>query len=76
MSPQIAGELGYLRVSFLDLLHGRLEVRGSLAEVHGEIVEGPTKTGKVRTVVVPKFLASILSEHLQEYGTVDGYVFT
>ena len=44
MSPQIAGELWYLRVSFLVLLHGRLEVRRSVAEVHGEIVEGPAPT--------------------------------
>ena len=57
-----AGELEFLRVGSLDLLHGRLEVRGSLAEVHGEIIEGPTKTGNVRTVV-PRFLASILSDH-------------
>jgi integrase len=35
-----AGELGYLHVESLDLLRGRLEVRGSLAEFGGCIVEG------------------------------------
>lgn len=68
--------LGTSASAFSICFTGASKVRGSLAEVHGEIVEGPTKTGKVRTVVVPKFLASILSEHLREYGTVDGYVFT
>ncbi len=70
-----AGELGYLRVESLDLLRGRLEVRGSLAEVGGRIVEGPTKTGRVRTVVVPRFLAAMLADHLPKYAS-GGYVFS
>jgi integrase len=62
-------------VESLDLLRGRLEVRGSLAEVGGRIVEGPTKTRKARTVVIPRFLASMLAEHLPKYAS-GGYVFS
>lgn len=69
------GELGYFRVESLDLLRGTLEVRGSLAEVRGRIIEGPTTTGKVRTVVVPRFLASMLADDLPKYAS-GGYVFS
>jgi integrase len=52
-----------------------MEVRGSLAEVGGQIVEGATKTGKVRIVVVPRFLCAMLADHLPKYAS-DGYVFS
>jgi integrase len=70
-----AGELGFLRADSLDLLRGQLEVRGSLAEVGGRILEGPTKTRKVRTVAVPRFLSTMLADHLPKYAA-GGYVFS
>jgi integrase len=35
-----------------------------------------TKTGKRRTIVVPRFLAVMLGQHVGRYPSADGYVFT
>ena len=37
---------------------------------------GPTKTGKRRTIAVPRFLAQMLGEHIGRYPSPDGWVFT
>jgi integrase len=71
-----AGELGALRFERLDLLHGTLQVVASLGEVHGSIHEGPTKTGRHRTVAIPRFLAAMVTDHLTEYPSRDGHVFS
>jgi integrase len=63
-------------VERLDLLHGTLDVVASLGEVHGTLIEGPTKTGHNRTVAVPRFLARMLTDHLAEYPSRDGHVFS
>lgn len=47
------GEAVALRVADCELLHRRIQVRRSLAEVGGEFVFGPTKTGATRTVQIP-----------------------
>jgi integrase len=52
-----------------------IDVRESIGEVRGRIVVGPTKTGRPRTITVPRFLAEMIGEQIGEYSS-DEYVFT
>jgi integrase len=70
-----AGELVALRVSRLNTLAGTLEVAEAASEVRG-LTFGPTKTGRVRRVALPRFLADTLGEHIGRYPSADGLVFT
>ncbi len=71
-----SGELGALRRRDVDLLHGTLTVRESLADVSGKLVFGSTKTGVTRRVGLPRFLAELLTEHLDGIdGGPDALVF-
>lgn len=70
-----AGELHALPVSRANLLKGTLEVTESMSEVRGKVVIGPTKTGKARTVRIPRFLAEMLAEHLEAFPSTT-YLFT
>ena len=70
-----AGELAALKLDRLNLLHGTIEVRESLSEVRGKPVVGPTKTGKPRTITVPRFLSELLATHISTCSA-NGYVFT
>ena len=71
-----AGELGALRVCNLQLLARTLEVQESLAEVGGRLVIGPTKTGRLRTIGLPAFLADLLGAHIGRYPARDGFAFS
>jgi integrase len=71
-----AGEIGALRVERLNLLAGTLDVAASVWEGKGEMVVGPPKSGKRRTLTIPRFLAEMLGEHLGTFPTANGYVFT
>ena len=42
----------------------------------GGLHAGPTKTGKRRTITVPRFLAQMLCEHIGRYPSPEGWVFT
>lgn len=70
------GELCALKVSSLDLLRGSVQVRESISEVAGVAHVVPPKTGERRTVPLPRFLCDVLTAHLAEYPSKDGYVFT
>jgi integrase len=70
------GELAGLRVPRLDLLRGTIDVVEALTEVNGTVRTGPTKTGKSRTVSIPRFLGDLLAEHLAAFPTDDGHVFS
>jgi integrase len=59
-----AGELAGLQRQDADLLRGVLHVRRALKDVNGHLELGPTKTHQQRTVALPKFLVSLLQEHL------------
>jgi integrase len=59
-----AGELAALRWRRVDLLAGKVEVAESVADIGGKFVYGTTKTGKVRTVPLPRFLSRALGESL------------
>jgi integrase len=71
-----AGELAALRVSRLNPLAGTVDVSESMMEVGGKLVAGPTKTGRPRTLTLPRFLAEMLGEHVGRYPSSDGFVFT
>lgn len=71
-----AGEIGALRVERLNLLRGTLEVVASLWEGNGQHVIGPPKSGRRRTLTIPRFLVDMLGAHLAEYPSANGYVFT
>jgi integrase len=70
------GELAGLRVPRLDLLRGTLDIVEALTEVNGNLRIGPTKTGKVRTVSIPRFLVELMAEHLVTFPAADHYVFS
>jgi integrase len=71
-----AGELGALRRRDVDLLHGFLNVERGLKDVSGRLIFGPTKTGMVRRVGLPKFLVAMFSDHLEALeGGPDALVF-
>jgi integrase len=40
------------------------------------MVIGPPKSGKRRTLTIPRFLAEMLGEHLGTYCSANGHVFT
>lgn len=62
------GEAAALKVKHLDLVRGRVRVEEAFAEVRGHIVEGTTKTDRVRTVVIPSFLRDELARHLEAFS--------
>jgi integrase len=84
------GELWAIRTSALNLSTGTLRVGKSLVqvqkgvrlpsgytEVRPGLALGPTKTGKVRSLLVPRFLLEMLREQLDTYPpSDDGFVFT
>ncbi len=70
-----AGELAALTLTRVNLLRGTFEVTESLSEVRGALAAGPTKTGRARTVRIPRFLAEMLAQHLLSYPSTS-YLFT
>lgn len=64
-----AGELAGLRRKDVDLLRGVVHVRQALKAVDPPVFGG-TKTGKTRTVTLPRFLRAMLTDHLA--GTIPG----
>jgi integrase len=71
-----AGELAALRLARLNLLAGTVDVTESMMEVGGHLVVGPTKTGRPRTLTLPRFLAEMLGEHIGRHPSPEGFVFT
>jgi integrase len=71
------GEAAAIRRRRGDLLRGRLEVAESLAEVGAALHFGPTKTHQCRAVTLPRFLRTMLGQHLEDVPTdPDALVFT
>lgn len=70
-----AGELWALTVERTNLLAARIDITVSMSEAGGLHV-GPTKTGKRRTITIPRFLAQMLGEHIGRYPSANGWVFT
>jgi integrase len=73
------GEAVFLRAKHFDPMRGRLQIEGAAAEVRGKRIEGPTKNGKKRTVVLPPFLRDELARHLAAFGAPldpESFIFT
>jgi integrase len=70
------GEAVALRVENLDLLRGRVSIMGSATEVGGKLHFGPTKTRACRTITLPDSLRRIMEDHLENYASPGGYVFS
>jgi integrase len=70
-----AGELWALQLERVNVLAGTVEIVASASEAGGWHA-GPTKTGKRRTIVVPRFLAVMLGQHVSRYPSPDGHLFT
>lgn len=70
-----AGELWALRPERVNVLARTIDVVESLSEVHGQVEVGPTKTGKRRTITVPRFLAEMIGEHIGRHPS-DDFLFT
>lgn len=47
-----------------------------MSEVGGQLVPGPTKTGKRRTIGVPTFLCEMFGAQIGRYPSTEGWVFT
>jgi len=52
-----------------------VDVVVSLSEAGG-LHSGPTKTGKRRTITIPPSLARLLEQHMEQYRSSDGWLFT
>jgi integrase len=61
------GEASALRRGDVDMLRGRLTVARALSEVRGHVTEGSTKTGKTRTIAMPKVVAETLGDHMSRH---------
>lgn len=70
------GEAIALRVENLDLLRRRVRVVEAASELADGLVFGPTKTGRNRSVSIPRFVAEELARHLEAFPPVDGRVFS
>ena len=70
------GELAALRVERLNLLHGTVDVVESMSEINGYLHVQPTKTGRPRTLSLPRSLCELLGEHLGDHPSEDGFVFS
>jgi integrase len=71
-----AGEIAALKVSKVNVLAGTITVDCAATEVRGKWEIGRTKTGRSRVIGIPRFLATMLGEHIGRYPSEDGYVFT
>jgi len=69
------GEIAALRPESLNLLRGAVDVRMSLAEVSGHFYDQPPKSGKPRTVSIPRSLAELIGEHMALWPNEAGTVF-
>jgi Phage integrase family len=72
------GEAAALRRVRCDILHRRLLISESLAEVNGRLIVGDTKNHQKRKVVLPDFLRAPFEDHLasQVRAEKDALVFT
>jgi integrase len=70
--------LAALRTRSLQLgeLGGTIHVSGAASEIRGHLMFGPTKTGRQRVVGIPRFLVAMLQDHLKQFQSPEGYVFS
>jgi integrase len=59
------GEAAALKVGNVDARRRRVRVEGSVTEVNGRLVFGPTKTHETRTVILPQFVIERMARSLE-----------
>jgi integrase len=74
------GEASYLRVRHFQVLASRIYVEGAAVHVDGgRRIEQETKTGKQRTVVLPRTIADVLRDHVEKFvggwGDPEAFLF-
>jgi integrase len=62
------GEARALRRSRVNLMRGTLEIKESVTYRGGDFVFTPPKNGKERVATIPRFLRSMLEQHLDAYA--------
>ena len=62
------GEAAGLRVKDVDLFRGRLRIERALSVVGGQLLEGPTKTKRARSLRLPASLRDELTVHLERFS--------
>jgi len=70
------GEIAALRPENFNLLRGVVTVRSSLSDVSGKIRVQPPKSGKVRTVSLPRTVCEMIGQHMSEFPSENGVVFS
>lgn len=65
------GELAGLRIRHVNVLRGRLQIEEAATTNGGAVDVGPTKTGEVREVAVPRFVMDMLVPLLEGKGPED-----
>lgn len=70
------GELAALKVRRLNLLKGTVEIVESMSEINGVLHIQSTKTGKPRTLSLPRSLCDMIGEHLGLYPSGEDFVFS
>ena len=72
-----AGEIEALQLDSINLLRRTIDVVSSTSEIRGALVVRPTtKTYTSRRISIPRFLATMLMEHLERYPSSSHFVFT
>jgi len=65
------GEVAGLRISDVNILGRTVNISGSLNEVNGDLILGPPKTARSRrNLSIPRFVATQLGQHIQQYPRV------
>lgn len=59
------GEIVGLRLEHVDFFRRKLRVEEAIVESGGQVHLRPTKSGKTRTVTLPRFVMEALSEHMR-----------
>jgi integrase len=71
-----AGKLWALKVSRTNILKRTIHVVESVSETRRGLVTNPPKSGKPRTVTLPRAIAQMMAQQLHDYPSADGFVFT
>lgn len=69
------GEIAALRPGDLNMLRGTVEVRRSLSEISGHFVMQPPKSGKPRTVLIPRTISQMIGDHANAHSNTENVIF-
>ena len=71
-----SGEMWALKVDDIDWIPRRVHIARSVDDRTGQLVTKLPKNGKTRWVNLDEITVAILAEHVREYPSRDGYLFT